>query len=153
MKKNRIKYTFVSLIFISLIFSCDEKNIQNDKIEPNRTLIAQIIIDLISEKGSNSSFNIERYKELKEKSNRTIEEKSEFQEMNKILVQEFGPEIFVNAIKESTKGLSRTETLAVEAKILNDYFDEITGTKIKSFLNIGRLKPAIENLDTTLNNH
>jgi AraC-like DNA-binding protein len=64
-----------------------------------------------------------------------------------------GPEIFVKAIKESTKGLSRTETLAVEAKILNDYFDEITGTKIKSFLNIGRLKPAIENLDTTLNNH
>ncbi len=150
MKKNEIKYVFVPLIFISLIFSCNEKNVQNDKIEASRTIIAQIIIDLISEESTTSPFNIERYKELAAKSNRTIEEKSEFQEMNKILVQELGPDFFVNQIKEATKGLSRTETLAVEAKILTDYFDEKTGRKIKDFLNIGRLKPAVEDMDSTL---
>lgn len=149
MKINRIKYIFVPLIFISLIFSCNEKNVQNDKIEASRTIIGRIIL-LFLEESTTSPFNIERYKELKAKSNRTIEEQSEFKEMNKIIVQELGPEIFVNAINEATKGLSMTETVVVETKILNDYFDEITGRKIKGFLNIGRLKPAVEDIDTTL---
>jgi hypothetical protein len=153
MKKNRIKNLLVFFVFVSFAFSCGEKNVQKDKFTASRLLPAQIIIDFIIGEKSKSLINNERYKELTAKTNLTGEEKSEFQEMNKILVQKLGPEIFINAIKEVTKGLPRLETIALESVIVQDYFDDATGSKIKSSLNIGRLKPAVDDMDTTLKDH
>lgn len=94
--------------------------------------------------GTKGVLNAEGYKNLLTKGVLNSEEKQVLHTVNKNIVREMGVDIFVTAIRDVTKGLGRLESIALENKIVNEFFDEATGNTIKSSLNIGKLKPENE---------
>jgi len=61
--------------------------------------------------GTKAVLNVATYRSLLTKTTLSVEEKEILSTINKNIIREMGEDIFVNAIKEATKGLSRTETL------------------------------------------
>jgi hypothetical protein len=94
--------------------------------------------------GTKAVLNVATYRSLLTKTTLSVEEKEILSTINKNIIREMGEDIFVNAIKEATKGLSRTETLAVEARLITNLFDDTTGASIKKSLDAGRVKPQPE---------
>jgi hypothetical protein len=105
------------------------------------------IATFTTKNGAKAFLNVEGYRKLLTKGVLTSEEKKILHTVNKNIVKEMGAEIFIVAIKDVTKGLGRLESIALENKILDEFFDEVTSDTIKSSLNIGRLKPDTPNLD------
>lgn len=91
--------------------------------------------------GVKSVLNVDAYKNLLTKSVLSTEEKDVLHTINKNIVREFGVDIFVDAIKAVTKNMGTLEAIALENKILKEFFDTSTANTLKSSLNIGQLKP------------
>lgn len=94
-----------------------------------------------SKTGVKSVLNVQAYKNLLTKGALNAEEKDLLHTINKNIVREVGVDVFVSSIKVVTKDMGTLEAIALENKILKDFFDEATGNTIKSSLNIGGLKP------------
>ena len=82
--------------------------------------------------GTKAVLNVSAYKNLLTKSVLNADEKKLLHTINKNIVKDMGGEFFVTAIKDVTKGLGRLESIALESKILNEFFDATTSEVIKS---------------------
>lgn len=91
--------------------------------------------------GVKSVLNVDAYKNLLTKSVLSGEERDVLHTINKNIVRELGTDIFVDAIKAVTKNMGTLEAIALENKILKEFFDTSTANTLKSSLNIGKLKP------------
>jgi hypothetical protein len=94
--------------------------------------------------GTKGVLSADGYRSLLTKSVLSAEEKKTLHSINKNIVREIGIDVFVTAIKDVTKNMGRLEAVALENKIINEFFDATTGNTLKSSLNIGSLKPEIE---------
>ena len=94
-----------------------------------------------SKTGVKSVLNVQAYKNLLTKDVLNVEEKDLLHTINKNIVREYGAEFFTKSIKEVTKNMGSLEAVALENKILKNFFDEATSNSIKSSLNIGAIKP------------
>lgn len=110
-------------------------------VKSGEKLLPKEIGTFTTKAGTKAVLNVATYRSLLTKTTLSVEEKELLSIVNKNIIREMGEDIFVNAIKEATKGLSRTETLAVEARLITNLFDDTTGASIKKSLDAGRVKP------------
>lgn len=113
----------------------------NAIVKSGEKLLPKEIGTFTTKAGTKAVLNVTTYRSLLTKTTLSVEEKELLSTVNKNIIREMGEDIFVNAIKEATKGLSRTETLAVEARLIVNLFDDTTGASIKKSLDAGRVKP------------
>ncbi len=131
--KNGLIYLYVKT---KMMYYTDKNLSTEAPIDNTQTKIGTFT----TKTGTKSVLNAEGYRNLLIKGVLTSEEKKIFHIVNKNIVKEMGAEIFIVAIKDVTKGLGRLESIALESKILDEFFDKVTSDTIKSSLNIGRLK-------------
>lgn len=113
----------------------------NAIVKSGEKILPKEIGTFTTKAGTKAVLNVTTYRSLLTKTTLSVEEKELLSTVNKNIIREMGEDIFVNAIKEATKGLSRTETLAVEARLIVNLFDDTTGASIKKSLDAGRVKP------------
>lgn len=116
----------------------------NAIVKSGEKLLPKEIGTFTTKAGTKAVLNVVTYKNLLSKTVLNIEEKQILHAVNKNIIREMGEDVFVNAIKEATKGLSRTETVAVETRLIGNLFDDTTGASIKKSLDARRVKPQPE---------
>lgn len=113
----------------------------NAIVKSGEKMLPKEIGTFTTKAGTKAVLNVVTYRNLLSKTVLNLEEKQLLHTINKNIITEMGEDIFVNAIKQATKGLSRTETVAVETRLIGNLFDDTTGASIKKSIDSGRVKP------------
>ena len=92
--------------------------------------------------GAKGVLSTSTYRTLLLKTTLTAEEKYILQQVNSKIVSKFGPKVFTDAIEKSLQGLTRAESVAIENRMLDDYFDNNVRKIIANDLKIGKIHMA-----------
>ena len=110
-------------LLISKLVKTGEKNLPKE------------IASYTTENGVKGVYKVDYVKALLTKGELSVEERRILQSINKNIVEKVGSDVFTTAIKEATQGLDNLTALALEEKILKDYFDNNTRVIIEKRLN------------------
>ena len=110
-------------LLISKLVKTGEKNLPKE------------IASYTTENGVKGVYKVDYFKALLTKGELSVEERRILQSINKNIVEKVGSDVFTTAIKEATSGLDNLTALALEEKILKDYFDDNTRVIIEKRLN------------------